>query len=175
MDVRDRLEACPTLKLRVHQGNGGRGGVGDLMVVEHERIDAPLAQPGDGFNGGGAAINGQKQRRRMFGEAILHAGLTEAVAFVHAVRQVGADLPAERGENFGEQRRGSHAVHVVVAEDDERFVTLARGEEAFDSSAHVREQERIGKILQAGLKEPADGLRFAEAAVEQALDRKSVV
>jgi hypothetical protein len=139
------------------------------MMIQHEHVHATTAQPGDGVHGGGAAIHGKQERRRKFVQAILHAGLAEAIAFVHAMGEIGVYLPAECGEHLSEERGGSNAVHVVIAEDDERFVPFARGEEPFDGGTHIREQKRIGEVFQAWLQEARDRLRFAEPAVEQAL------
>ena len=102
-------------------------------------------------------------------EAIVHRFLAEAVAFVHAMRQVIADLPAEGAEDFEQQGGGGDAVHVVIPEDDEGFVALAGLQEALDGGVHVGEQERVGQLLEPGLEEGGDGGRLSQAPVEQAL------
>ena len=156
-------------ELRVDQGGGGRGGGGDLVVVENDDVHAALAERGDGGDGGGAAVHGEQQGGGEFRQAILHAFLAEAVAFIHAMGQVVVDLPAEGAEDFEQQGGGGDAVHVVIAEDDERFVALAGLEQALDGGGHVRQQERVGQLLEPGLEEGGDGGRFAQAAVQQAL------
>ena len=83
--------------------------------------------------------------------------------------QVVVDLPAERAKHFEQQGGGGDAVHVVIAEDDEGFVALAGLEEALDGGRHVRQQERVGQLLEPGLEEGGDGGRFTQAPVQQAL------
>ena len=55
----------------------------------------------------------------MFFQAIFDTISAKAVAFVHAVRQIKIHLPAKRPQNLDEERGGGHAVHVIIAEDDE--------------------------------------------------------
>ena len=117
------------------------------MVVEDQHINAALAQPGDLGARGRTAIHGKEQLHRNLLQAVLHAGLAESVALVHAMRQVAMHRPAERGQKFVEQRGGSHAVHIVVAEDDERLACGVRDEETFDGHLHVWEQKRVGEVL----------------------------
>ena len=102
----------------------GGAGDGDLVMIQHDDIDAALFEPGDGFHGGRTAIHRQQQRGREFLQAILHAVPAEAVTFVHAMGQIVAGVPAEPAEDFEQQRGGSDAVHVVIAEDDQRFVRV---------------------------------------------------
>ena len=139
------------------------------MMVEHDDIHAAFAQPGDGFHGGRAAVHGEQQFDGKFLQAILHAVVAQAVAFVHAVRQIKIHLPAKRAQNFQQQRGGSHAVHVVIAENDQRLVAFAGAEQPLDGGGHVRQQKRVGEIFQPRREEVRDGRRLAEAAVEQAL------
>ena len=55
----------------------------------------------------------------MFFQAIFDTIGAEAIAFVHAVGQIKINFPAEGSQDFGEQRGGGHAVHVIIAKDDE--------------------------------------------------------
>ena len=156
-------------ELGIDQGDGGRRRGGNLMMVQHDHVHAALAEPGDGGDGGRAAVHGEQQRHGELPEAILHAILAEAVAFVHAMRQVVMDLPAERAQHFEQQGGRGDAVHVVIAEDDERLVALAGLEQALDGGRHVRQQERIGQVLEPGLEEAGDGRWLAQAAIQEAL------
>jgi len=139
------------------------------MMIQDDRVDAPFAQPVDGFNGSRAAIHGEEQRHRKFLQAILHAVAAQAVAFVHAVRQITMHRPAEAAEDFREQGGGGDAVDVVVAEDHERFAAVARLEQPLDGGAHIREQKGIAELFQARLKKAGDERRVAESAIQQAL------
>ena len=142
------------------------------MMVQHNHIHAALLEPCDGFDRRRAAIHSQQERCGEFFQAVFHAFPAQAVAFVHAIRQVVMCRPSERAQNFGQQRSRGHAVHVIITENDERFVRVRGGmslEEALDCGSHVRQQEGIGKLLEARLKEAVDQRGFAQAAVEEAL------
>jgi hypothetical protein len=54
-----------------------------------------------------------------FLQAIFDTIGAKAVAFVHAVRQIKIHLPAKRPQNFDEERGGGHAIHVIIAKDDQ--------------------------------------------------------
>src|SRR5262245_60041167 len=88
------------------------------------------------------------------------------------MRQVMVHLPAEGAEDFAEQRRGSDTVDVVIAENDESLAPFAGREEALDRGPHVREEEWVGQILQARLKEAGNGLGLTVAAVQEALGQE---
>ena len=139
------------------------------MVVEHQHVHAAFAEPGDLRDGGRAAVHGEQQLHRKFLQTILHAGLTETVALVHAVRQIAMHFPAQRGQHVMQQGGGGHTVHVVITEDDQRLARGVRREQPLDGDAHVRKQKRIGKVLQLWIEKARDGFRLAVTAIEQAL------
>ena len=146
-----------------------RGWRRNLMVIEDDGVNALPFEPLDGVHGGGTAIDCQQKRGRKLGQAILHAGLAEAVAFFHAMREISVHFPSERSEKLRKQRRGGDAIDVVVPEDHNRFTALASKAQSIGRSLHVRKQKGISKALEARLKEARDGLRFAEATVQQTL------
>jgi hypothetical protein len=155
--------------LGVDQGGGGGGGGANLVVVQHDDVDAALAQRGDGGDGVRAAVHGEEQGSGELREAMLDAVVAEAVTLVHAMREVVLDVPAERTEHFEQQGGRGDAVHVVIAENDEGFVAVAGLEQALDSGAHVGQEERVGQLLEPGLEEAGDGGWFAQATIQQAL------
>ena len=142
------------------------------MMIEHDHINAAPAQPRDAFDCGGTTIHSEQQGHGKFFEAVLHARPTETVAFVHPMRQIGVHLPAERGEDFDQQRGGGDAIDIVIAKDNHRLAAFARDVEAIYGEAHVRQQKGIGKILEPRLQEARDGFRLAEAAVEKTLGQE---
>lgn len=142
-------------------------------MIQHQHIHTAFPQPCDGIHRRRAAVHGQEELRAgEFLEAVLHAVLTEAVALVHAMRQVEVHAPTERAEDFEQQRSRSDAVHVIVTEDDERLAALAGGEESVHGGGHVGQREGIGELLEAGFEKACHRLRFAVAAVEEALCEK---
>ena len=89
------------------------------MMIEDDDLHAARTQKADGFHGGRAAVHGQQQFYGKLFEAIFDAIGAKAVAFGHAVRQIKIHLPAKRTQNFDEERGGGHAVHVIIAKDDQ--------------------------------------------------------
>ena len=85
------------------------------VVIDDDDVDVALAGDGDGVEVAGAAIAGDDELGAAVQEGGGHLG-REAVALI-AVRHRRLDAGADRAEEAGEQRRGGHAVDVVVAED----------------------------------------------------------
>jgi len=83
--------------------------------------------------------------------------------------QIKIHLPAKRTQNFDEERGGGHAVHVIIAKMTSDSFCSRRGANRLDSDGHVREQKRVGKVLEARREKIFNGGRFAETAIEQAL------
>src|SRR6516164_4748535 len=135
------------------------------MVVEHNHLHAPGAEVADGFHGGGTAIHGEQEVDGTFFEAIFNAVDTQAVAFVHAVGQVKIHLPTECPQDFDEQRRGSYTVHIVIAENYERFFSFTGVQQAFNRPGHVRQPVRVGQVFEARVQKFIGGLGVTETAV----------
>ena len=139
------------------------------MVIEHDHVHPALLQPGDGGNGGRAAVHRQQQRDWKSFQAILHCLLAQPVAFIQPMRQITMGGPSEPAQDLQQQGRRSHSVHVVIAEDHQRLLALTRSEEPVHGCRHVWKQQRIGQVLEPGLEEVADGRGFTQPAIQKAL------
>jgi hypothetical protein len=142
------------------------------VVIENDDVHAALLEPGYGVNGGRAAIHSQQESGGEFFEAVFDGVLAKAVAFVHAMGQVEIDHQSERAQDFKKKGRRGNAVHVVIAEDNERFLFFLSTQQSFDGSGHIREEEWIRQLLQARVKKGGNGDRVAKAAVEETLDEE---
>ena len=112
------------------------------VVVGHDDVEPELAGARDGLGRGDAAVDGDQQpgagRRQR-----LDARDRDAVAVLEAAGQERLDLGAQQPQHLDRERRGAHAVDVVVAVHDDR---AAGGDRALDQRAglgHVAERERI--------------------------------
>ena len=132
------------------------------MVVEHDDIDPALPQPGNGFDGSGAAIQGQEQRGGELSSAVFQAVQAQAVALVQAVREVRIDLPAQGLQDLHEQGGRSDAVHVVIAKNHHRLAALARLEQAVHGRRHVRQGKGVGQVFEPGPEEGTRRRRLAQ-------------
>ena len=166
---RTELRAGRSGQARIDQRHGRGRRRGNLVVIEHDDLGSFLAEPGDGVGGRRAAIHGQQQRGGIFFQAILRRVPAQPVAFVHAMRQIIMDVPAERAERFQEQGGGGDAIHVVIAKDHQRFAAPAGAQETLHRRRHVREQQRVRQIPQARLQKAGGLVRLDHAAVDQAL------
>ena len=119
-----------------------------------------------------AAIHRDQQLRLMRRNTRLHSALTEAVALLHAVRQIATDLRAQRSQQLTKLCRRRHAIHVVVAEDDDLPTLLNRRKDARDGSLHVRQQERIAEIGQPGFEKARRRFRRAVATIDEHLGKR---
>ena len=156
-------------QLRIHQGRRGRRGMRNLMVVQHNHLDASLLKPVNRRHGCRAAIDCQQQLDGKFFETMFDSIPAQAVAFLQPARKVMIDLPAQHSQHLGQQRGRSHSVHIVISENDERLVPLTRPQQPLDGRGHVRQPEGIAQLLQSGLQEIRRAARFGQAAVAQAL------
>ncbi len=138
-------------------------------MIEDDNIHTPLLEPSNRVHRGRAAIHGEEQGDGEFFEAIFNGVLAEAVPFVHPMGQIEMDGPAEGTQDFDEQRGRGDPVHVVIAEDYERFVLLASAEETLDGCCHVGEQKRVSELFKTGFEKPGNGCWVAEAAIDEAL------
>ena len=82
------------------------------------------------------------------------------------------NLPAQAGEDLKQQRCGGNAIHVVISENDEGFVALARLEEPFHGAVHPGQQEGVGQVSQPRLEERGGEVRVAQAAIQEALGKE---
>src|SRR6266481_5397658 len=100
-------------------------------------------------------------------EAILHGVLTQPVPFVHSMRQVKLRLPPQARENFQQKRSRGYAIHVVIAKDDHALALFPSTEQSLDRDFHLRQQKRIGQLLEARFEKAADLNRVRETAIDQ--------
>jgi len=98
------------------------------------------------------------------GDAAGDALRGEAVALVHAEGEEGAGIGAEEAQDAGEESEGGHAVHIVVAIEDDALAAVDCLEDALDGGAHAREEEGVGEVLEAGIEEEAGRGGIREAA-----------
>lgn len=159
-------------RLGVDQGDGAGRRSADLMMVEHQDIHAPAGEPFDRRERRGAAIHGEEKRCGEFVEAVFHARLAQAIAFLHSMREIIAHRPAQSAQYLGEQGGRRHPIHIIVAKNDDWLAGFSRAEQPLDGHRHVGQEERIGEVLQPRLDEAGDGLRLAQPPVEEALGQK---
>ena len=166
------LVTSAATELGIDQGHGGGERIGYLMMIQNDHIDSPALQPGDRLHGGGTAVDGEQKSAWMLLQAIGRAVGTQAVAFVHPMRQIGLHPPPEPGHAFDEQRAGTDSIHVVVSEEHEAFATAAGVEQTFDGSGHSREEERILEAFENGFEERGGLGRIGVATVDQATSQQ---
>ena len=109
--------------VRVHQRIDDRQLVAALMMVDHDHRHAEPLRLGQRLEAGGAAIDGDQQRRALFGEHA-HGFDVGAVAFENAIGNVNQRIEPAMAQMPRQQRRRGRAVDIVVAED--RDLLLSR-------------------------------------------------
>ena len=117
----------------------------DLVVVEHDHVDAALLRPLQRGEAGRAAIDADDQAGAAVDEVVDRLDV-RPVALEDAVWDVDARRAAERGEHAVQERRRRRAVDVVVAEDRHQLPRLDRIGEARRGDVHVGERGRVGEI-----------------------------
>ena len=100
------------------------------------------ARAGDRLVGREPAVDAQDQRGALVGEQV--DGLDrDAVALDEAARQVPADVGAELAQRLDRERRGAHAVDVVVAVHDDPAAVRDRVLDGAQASAIAPSAQRI--------------------------------
>ena len=74
------------------------------MMVQDDYIDATLPEPIHGGNGRGPAVHRQQESGGKFLEAIFDPVPAQPISFIQAAREVTIDLPAQRRQNFAQER-----------------------------------------------------------------------
>jgi hypothetical protein len=141
-------------------------------MIQNDDIDAAGAKPSDGFNGGGAAIDRQDEGDGMLVEAILDPFGAESVPLVHAMGKEMGDLPTQTFQELDQEGGGGDAVDVVISVNDEGFSLGSGPKQAIHGDPHVGEQERVRKILEAGIEKAGNGLRGGEVPIDEALSEE---
>ncbi len=153
----------PVAELGVHQcGAGGQRGFG-FVVIEHDHVDAAVAQRGDLGGGIRAAIHGHEKVGRMEFHAAFEAGCAEAVAFAGAQGQEALHAAAVGAEHAVEQGEGGDTIHIVVAIEDDALARPQGSVQAVDGGGHAGQEIWIRKGAQPGLEETFDGFAGLEA------------
>ena len=65
------------------------------MMVQDDHIDSALVEPRNGFQRCRTAVHRQEQPDGKLFQAVFDAVGAEAIAFIHAVRQIKIHLPAQ--------------------------------------------------------------------------------
>ena len=127
-----------------------------LMMIDHDDRHAEPPRFRQRLETGGAAIDGDQQRRALPRERAHRVGIG-AVAFEQAVGNVDQRIEPAMAQMPGQQRRRGRAVDVVIAEDRD-LLTAHRG---------VRNALRRRFHLRHGI---GIGHQFADGRVEKVLD-----
>ena len=114
-----------------------------LVVIEHDDVHAKPPRLGQRLDAGGAAVDGDQQRRAAAGERAdrLDVG---AVAFENPVGDVHDRLAAADAQEARQQRRRGRAIDVVVAEDRDLLAAQHRVGQALRRLLHRGDGVRIG-------------------------------
>jgi len=155
-------------EFRIDEGHGGRRlPEMTLVMVEHDHVDASIAEGANLFGRRGAAVHRQDQGGRMFGEAALDSLVIETVSVIDPVGEKGVRFQAESPQETVEQGQGGHAIDVVVSVEHHGFLPVDGLEDALHGRLHLRQQEGIGEILEPGMEEFLDLGRGRQAALEE--------
>ena len=114
-----------------------------LVMVEHDHVHAEPARLGEWLDAGGAAIDGDQQRRAAAGKRADRFDV-RAVAFEDAIRDVNDRIEAADAEIAREQRGRRRAVDIVVAEDRDLLALLHGVGDAQRRLLHRGDAVRVG-------------------------------
>ena len=116
------------------------------MVVDDDDVHAARATEHDGLPIAGAAVAGHHQGTALV-EELRDITRRQAVAR-RAMRHPRDHLRPESAQHGGENRRGGHAVHVVVSEHADAFACGHRRHQPVECAIQIRYPVRRAQISQ---------------------------
>ncbi len=147
-----------------------RGGGGELVarevVVGDDDLDAGGARRAHGVHRGDAAVAGDDQPGAKTARLREPRG-PEIVAVAQPVRNERVGPAADAREHAGEQRRGTLAVHVIVAVDQDRDSASHGGDDQLDRPRHVGPTVRVRKPLEVGAEKCLGALGRGEPTLHE--------
>ena len=112
------------------------------MMVEYDDVHSETPRLGERLETGGSAIDRHQQRRATRRQRADRLAIG-AIAFGDAVGNMDVAGHAAIVEEFRQQRRGTGAVDIVIAENRDGFVFLDRPDQPFGGFPHGGEAERL--------------------------------
>ena len=138
----------------------------DLVMVEHDHVGARRACRGDRRAAVGAAVDGDDQLGAARHQLAHRLGIG-AVALEDAVGDIDLRAEPEMRQEALEERGGSRAVDIVVAEDRHPLALQHRPCEPFGGGLHVGQRGRVGQQRADRRVEEAPRLLGGDAAAGQ--------
>ena len=142
--------------VRVHQRIDLGQFVAGLVMVDDDDRHAELACFRQRLEAGGAAIDGDEQRRALARKRA-HRLDVGAIALEDAVGDVDQGIEPAMAQMPGQQRRRGRAIDVVIAEDRDLLAARGRIRNALRRRLHLRHGMGIGH-------------QFADGRIEKILD-----
>ena len=137
----------------------------ELVVIGDDHAHAQLLRTGDLVRAGDAAVHRDEQSGVR--SDLLHCRHVEAVALAVPVRNVIAGLRALLAQIGQQNGRGRHAVHVIIAEDDDLLVLFKHVPDDRNRLVHVLHAHRIVQVIHLRMQIPVDLLWRIDSAVQQ--------
>jgi hypothetical protein len=151
---------------RVEHGHRGRHRLGHGVVVDDDHLEPQGVGLADLGVRGDAAVE-RHQHLRTLGRQALDGGDVEPVAFAKPMRNVRAHLEAHVAQERREQRRGAHAVDVVVAPQGDALLAADRADKPLDRGRQALHAERIRQARQRVIEEALRSLGRGVAPVRE--------
>ena len=153
-EVLEGKRTVPTMG--IDDRHGGGQFFRNLMMVENDGVDAQRRGVADILEVGNAAIHSDDQIDAALLE-IVYGIAIQPVTFLDTIGNVIFDPRRQFPEKLDEHRHGGDAVGVVIAEDNDLFLSVDRLDNPVYGLAHIPKQERIVEIFQ-GRGEIAPGI-----------------
>ena len=142
------------------------------MMIENDHVNAAILQPLDGFNRSRSTIHRQEKPDGEFLQTVRHAIGAEAVAFLQSMREIVIHAPAHPPHKLGQEGRRCDAIHIVVTENDERFIGFPGTNKPADGRLHIGQEKGIRESLELGIEKLRGGRGLGKPSLQQALGEK---
>ena len=133
------------------------------MMIEHDHVHAASLKLGNLSHRSGPAIDGHEQLRPILLETTLDTFAAQAVALLHAQGQKQFRRATVCAQHFREQRKRSHPIYIVIAEEHNAFVLVQCSENTRNRRFHLRQQKWIAQRTEARAEEVFNFLHTAKS------------
>ena len=96
----------------------------------------------------------------------------EPIPFLHSVRQKILNRRPGRPQHARQQRTRRHAIHVVIAINDNPFLRVDGLQNPLHRRQHIRQQEGIAELPELGLEKKPGRLHVVKAAIDEHLRQR---
>ena len=163
----EMFEGKSTIRaMRIDSSERLRKGIGELMMVQDDRVHAQLSCIGDRFMIGYAAIYGDDQTDPL-GSQSLYRLPVKSITLRDTVRDIEGHPPMDLSQKLDKNGNGSDAVRIIIPVDDYLLLIVDGADKTIRRFFHILHQKRIVKVAKGRGEVPEGIIRIDDIATHE--------